>query len=121
MLCLLRVLALAVPPVLVHAQPMRGAIDARIMREARLVASSRRVDLYVHGASTSPDLAAASDRAITQMEAILGRPWDSRTFGERMRLYVSSETRSSHVLGGYESHTLREGLARLSRPSAPSN
>jgi hypothetical protein len=85
-----------------QAQPMPQSIDAQIMREAKLVASSGRVDLYEHKISVNTELAPLSDRAITQMEAILGRKWDSRALGERISIYVSAETRVSHVLGGYE-------------------
>jgi hypothetical protein len=100
---LLRILLLALLPACLHAQqPMPRSTDAQIMQEARPVASSGRVDLYEHRISIDPELATLSDRAITQMEAILGRHWDTRTLGERVSVFVSSETRVSHVLGGYE-------------------
>ena len=99
---LLRLVLVALLPLSVHAQPMPRATDAQIMREARLVASSGRVDLYEHRVSVDPELAAASDRAISQMEGLLGRRWDGSTLGERVSVYVSAETRVSHVLGGYE-------------------
>lgn len=101
---LLRAWVLAALPASLLAQPLPAprAVDAQIMREARLVASSGRVDLYAHRISIGPELALASERAITQMEGILGRRWDAQALGERVRVYVSSETRGSHVLGGYE-------------------
>lgn len=99
---LLRLMLIALLPLWVHAQPMPRATDAQIMREARLVASSGRVDLYEHRVSVDPSLAAASDRAISQMESLLGRRWDASTLGERVSVYISAETRVSHVLGGYE-------------------
>ncbi len=99
---LLRALFLAVLPLCLHAQPMPRSTDAQIMREARLIASSGRVDLYEHRVAVDPEIASASDRAITKMESILGRRWDAQTLGDRVSIYVSSETRVSHVLGGYE-------------------
>jgi hypothetical protein len=99
---LLRALIFALLPTCLQAQPFPRASDAQIMREARLVASSGRVDLYEHGVSVGRELADASDRAIARMESILGRRWDTQTLGERVSIYVSSETRVSHVLGGYE-------------------
>jgi hypothetical protein len=99
---LLRALFLAVLPLCLHAQTMPRSTDAQIMREARLIASSGRVDLYEHRVVVDPELASAADRAITKMESILGRRWDAQTFGDRVSIYVSSETRVSHVLGGYE-------------------
>ena len=58
----LRVLRLTVLPTCLHAQPMPRPTDAQVMREARLVASSGRVDLYGHRISDGPDIAAAADR-----------------------------------------------------------
>lgn len=99
---LVRLVLIALLPLWTHAQPMPQATDAQIMREARLVASSGRVDLYEHRVSVDSALAAASDRAITQMESLVGHRWDAPTLGERVSVYVSAETRVSHVLGGYE-------------------
>jgi hypothetical protein len=93
---------LSVLPLWPHAQPVPRSTDAQIMREARLVVSSERVDLYEHRVAVDPELANASDQAIARMESILGRRWDTATLGDRVSIYVSSETRVSHVLGGYE-------------------
>lgn len=42
-------------------------------------------------------------QAITRMEGVLGgRHWDNATLGDRISVYVSADTRVSHVLGGYE-------------------
>jgi hypothetical protein len=98
----LRLLLLALFPLTAPAQPVARTSDAQIMSEARLVGSSGRVELYEHRTSVTPELAAASDRAIAEMERILGTTWDSAALGERVRIYVSGETRVSHVLGGYE-------------------
>jgi hypothetical protein len=98
----LNTLFLALLPLWLHAQPLPRSNDAQIMREARLIASSGRVDLYEHRVVVEPELASASDRAISRMESMLGRRWDTQTLGDRVSIYVSSETRLSHVLGGYE-------------------
>jgi hypothetical protein len=95
-------LLLALLPLWLHSQPLPRSTDAQIMREARLVTSSGRVDLYEHRVAADPELAGASDRAIASMERLLGRRWDTQTLGDRVSIYVSGETRVSHVLGGYE-------------------
>ncbi len=99
---LVRALLLALFPVWLQAQPMAKNTDAQIMQAARLVASVGRVDLYEHRTTVSPELAKLADSAITRMEAALGRTWDTASLGERARVYVSADTRVSHVLGGYE-------------------
>lgn len=99
---ILRALLLVLLPVCLQAQPMPPSTDAQIMREAKLIASSGRVDLYEHKISVNAELAPLSDRAISQMENLLSRKWDARTLGERISVYVSADTRVSHVLGGYE-------------------
>lgn len=99
---ILRALLLTILPACLQAQPLPRTTDAQIMQEARLVASAGRVDLYEHRASAPTELAVLADRAITQMESTLGRRWDTATLGERVSVYVSGDTRVSHVLGGYE-------------------
>ena len=90
----------AVPPS-VRAQAWGGNPDARIVEEARLVASGTRVDLYEHGIRADRALVAASERAIVRMEELLGRKLDEATLGPRIRIYVSASTKISHLWRGY--------------------
>lgn len=98
----LRVILLLLLPAWMHAQSGPRATDAQIMQAARKVASVGRVDLYEHRVSVPEALAQLADQAIGKMEALLARRWDTGTFGERASVYVSADTRVSHVLGGYD-------------------
>jgi len=85
-----------------HAQRRVGTPDAQIVRDAQLVASSGRVDLFQHGiVAVDAKLAEAAERTLTQMERLLGRKLDEATLGPRVRIYVSPATGVSHVWRGY--------------------
>lgn len=83
-------------------QAQAAASDAQIMQEATLVLSVGRVDLFEHRTAAPPKLAAVADLALKEMENTLGLQWDEATLGARVKVYVSSETKFSHVLGGYD-------------------
>jgi len=81
----------------------RGAVpDEQIIREARLIASGARVDLFEHGTAVDPALAEAAESALARMEELLGRKLDESLLGHRVRIYVSASTAVSHVWRGYE-------------------
>ncbi|MDQ3271019.1 MAG: hypothetical protein M3Q12_02455 [Pseudomonadota bacterium] len=81
----------------------RGATpDEQIVREAQLVASSARVDLFQHALVVDPAIVEAAERALTRMEELLGRRLDQSTLGPRIRIYVAAGTTVSHVWRGYE-------------------
>ena len=71
------------------------------MREAQLVASGPRVDLFQHGVAIDPALGKAAEAALARMEELLGRKLDEATLGPRIRIYVSIHTTISHVWRGY--------------------
>lgn len=98
----LRAILLLLLPAWLHAQPGPRTTDTQIMQAARKIASVGRVDLYEHRVSAPEALAQVADQAIAKMEALLDCRWDTATFGERVSVYVSADTRVSHVLGGYE-------------------
>ena len=75
--------------------------DERIAEEAQLIASSARVDLYTHGVVVDPELVELAERALVQMEGLLGRPLDGATLGPRVRIYVAAAINVSHVWRGY--------------------
>lgn len=72
------------------------------MREAQRVASGARVDLYHYGVEADPALAELAERALSRMEALLGRRLDDATLGSRVRVYVAAGITVSHVWRGYE-------------------
>jgi hypothetical protein len=76
--------------------------DDQIVREARLVASGARVDLYEHGVGVDRGLVAAAERALVRMEELLGRRLDEATLGPRVRIYVAASISVSHVWRGYD-------------------
>lgn len=98
----LRAILLLLLPAWLYAQPGPRTTDTQIMQAARKVASAGRVDLYEQRISAPEALAEVADQAIEKMETLLGRRWDTATYGERVSIYVSADTRVSHVLGGYE-------------------
>jgi hypothetical protein len=79
----------------------RGTLDEKIVREAQLVASGTRVELYQHGLQADPALVATAERALARMEELLGRKLDEPTLGPRVRIYVAASTAVSHVWRGY--------------------
>jgi len=76
--------------------------DEQIVKEAQLVASGPRVDLYQHSVGVDPALVETAERALHRMETLLGRPLDEPTLGPRVRIYVSAAIRVSHVWRGYD-------------------
>jgi hypothetical protein len=85
----------------IRSQAMENSTDSEIVKRAHLIASSGRVDLYADDMQVDPALAAAAHAAIEAMERLLDQPWDTPTFGPRVRMYVSARIRVSHVWGGY--------------------
>ena len=68
------------------AQPMTPSTDSQIIRQARLVASAGRVEVYAHDAQVDPTLAALAAAAVASMQRMLGPPWDSAVPGEPIRI-----------------------------------
>ncbi len=87
---------------LAYGQRRSGTLDEEIIREAQLVASGARVDLFQHGLAVDPALVKAAEHALTRMEELLGRRLDESTLGPRVRIYVAAGTTVSHVWRGYE-------------------
>ncbi|MFH1602607.1 MAG: hypothetical protein ABIH03_01725 [Pseudomonadota bacterium] len=94
------VAVLAAP--LARAQRRSDTPDQQIIREAQLVASGARVDLFQHDLVVDAGLVQAAERALAGMEELLGHKFDETTFGPRGRIYVSSSPSISHVWRGYE-------------------
>jgi hypothetical protein len=87
---------------LAHGQLRNATPDEQIVREAQLVASGARVDLFQHGLVVDPGLVEVAERALTRMEELLGQRLDESTLGPRIRIYVAAGTAVSHVWRGYE-------------------
>lgn len=87
---------------LVYGQRQGSIPDQQIIREAKLVASGARVDLYQHDLAVDSALVNVAEDALAKMESMLGRKLDESTLGPRVRIYVSAATRISHVWRGYE-------------------
>lgn len=80
----------------------RGASsDEQIVREAQLVATGARVEVFQHGVAVDPALVDVAERALARMEDLLGRKLDEPTLGPKIRVYVSARTTISHVWRGY--------------------
>jgi hypothetical protein len=79
--------------------------DSQIVKQAALVASGVRVDLFQLDAVADPALVGLAEAALSRMELALGRPLDTQTLGARVRIYVARATRVSHVWRGYEHPT----------------
>jgi hypothetical protein len=78
-----------------------AVLDEQIVREAQLVASGARIDLYEHGVGVERALVTVAEQALARMEQLLGRKLDEATLGPRIHIYVSASTRVSHVWRGY--------------------
>ena len=98
-------LAAAVCPVSAWGQRRSEVPDEQIVRDAKLIASGTRVEVYQHGVVVDPALVNVAERAVAQMEGLLGRKLDERTFGPTIRVYVSATTTISHVWRRYQHAT----------------
>lgn len=95
------------------AQVRTAAADAVILREAKLVTSSGRIDLYADGVDVDTVLARRADAALAALERISGRTYDTATLGDRLALVVSSRVTVSHVWSGYEHPSDPKGVLFL--------
>ena len=84
-----------------HSQRRNVTPDEQIVREAKLVASGARVDLFQHDLAVDPALVQAAEAALIRMEELLGQKLDESTLGPRVRIYVAASTTVSHVWRGY--------------------
>lgn len=101
-----------------YGQRRSAVPDEQIIREAQLVTSGARVDLFQHGSSVDPALVDAAESALTRMEALLGRKLDQSALGPRVRIYVSASTSVSHVWRGYEHPSDPKGVVFLNPRAA---
>jgi len=85
-----------------YGQRRSATPDEQIIREAQLVASGARVDLFQHGLVADAAIVEVAERALTRMEELLGQRLDESTLGPRVRIYVAASTTVSHVWRGYE-------------------
>jgi hypothetical protein len=85
-----------------YGQRRSGMPDEQIVREAQLVSSGARVDLFGYGVAVDPALVGAAERALARMEELLGSKLDVFTLGPRVRIYVAAGIRVSHVWRGYD-------------------
>jgi len=98
---ILAVLVTAVSPPSARGQRPGANPDEQIVHEAQLIASGTRIDMFQHGVGADRALVAVAERALARMEELLGRKLDEATLGPRIRIYVSANTRVSHVWRGY--------------------
>jgi hypothetical protein len=75
--------------------------DDWLVRHSEAIASSGRIHLHAHSTRVDPALAVQAADALARMEAALGRPFDEATYGPRVKIFVSSSIRVSHVWRGY--------------------
>jgi len=86
----------------VSAQRPGAVSDADIVKEATLVASGERVELFQHGVEVDPAFLRLAEQAYHRLEALTGRTFDTTTVGPKIRMYVSRGVTISHVWKGYD-------------------
>jgi hypothetical protein len=89
--------------------------DARIVREAERVATGERVEVFQHGLEVAPEFLGLAEEAYSRLEELTGRKLDAGTLGQKIRIYVSSAVRISHVWRGYEHPRDPKGIVFLNR------
>lgn len=76
--------------------------DEEIVAHAQLVATGENIELYKHETEVSPEFAEKLDHAFKSVHAITSIPYDNKTLGPKLRVYVSSAVYITHVWHGYE-------------------
>lgn len=111
--CQLFAVLILLAPALSPALPPAG-LDARIIEASTLAHAGQRIEVHQHGIDVDEAFLHAAEGALARMEALLGRTLDVATLGPRIRIYVSPQTRVSHVWRGYHHPSDPQGILFVS-------
>lgn len=89
--------------------------DPQIVCRARFVAASEWVALHEDGLEVDPGFLLALEDACRRIEKLLDRPYDKKTLGSPIRVYVTDAEVVSHVWNGYRHPEDPRGILFLNR------
>lgn len=92
-----------------------GDGDAQIVSRARFVAAGELIELHEDGIQVDPAFIGTLEDAYRRIEKLLARPFDKKTLGSPVRVYVTDAEVVSHVWNGYGHPQDPRGVLFLNR------
>lgn len=89
--------------------------DAQVVSRARVVAAGELIKLHEDGIKVDPAFLQTLEDAYRRIEKLLDRPFDKKTLGSPVRVYVTDAQVVSHVWNGYGHPRDPRGILFLNR------
>jgi len=87
--------------------------EQELVRRAQLVAAGPHVEIYQDGLVVDPQFLVVTEDAYGKLEELTGRKFDTAVLGPKVRVFVSTQVRISHVWRGYEHPKDPKGIVFL--------